>query len=63
MSVTVGYDLGFWNLVISGFIWKGTLLLGRSHDCSKVLVFVVSGEPMLVQAGSLYSFSTRRLTT
>ena len=28
-----------------------------------VLVFVDSEEPLLVQAGQLYSFSTRRLTS
>ena len=28
-----------------------------------VLVFVVSGQPMLVQAGSFYYLSSRRLTT
>ena len=33
------------------------MLLERFRDGSMVLIFVVSGEPMLMQAGLPYSFS------
>ena len=50
-------------LVIYGFSMLDGTLLVRFRNCPIVLVFVVSGEPMLVEAGSLYSFSARYLTT